>query len=330
MLHSLASLAMKLLKATSKLVQIILGGTVVLTAPWSQAAGFRYEPKNLLLGIRQDGGTSELVVNLGPITNYLGSPTATITITNLSTNQLNAAFANLNNLKCSVFACVGSDEPIFPLNTLWVSRPRANRETQSTPWSRSLELLQGNSCSKMESIGRNAAIYGSQQPAGPDNTEVGVVIPTGDSLSYGVIIGSGNFGGSFPGNIEQTTPADFATAGNVVRSDFYEVRPGSGPATYLGYFEFRPDGKLSLVPAGSTPSVPRPTITGFARSGGTNFLSFDTIANATYSVLFTNTAGLGVALTNWPASPTIAGTGQAVTYSDSVAEADRFYVIRAE
>jgi hypothetical protein len=182
----------------------------------------------------------------------------------------------------------------------------------------------------VESISRNAAIYGSQQPAGPDNTEVGVVIPTGNSLSYGVVIGSGNFGGSFQGNAEQTTPANFASASDGVRSDFYELRPGSGPGTYLGYFELRPDGELSLVPAGSIPSVPRPTITGFARSGGTNFFTFDTTSNVTYSVLFTNTAGLGAALTNWPAAtPAIPGTGQAVIFSEPVSEADRFYVIRA-
>src|SRR5262245_26263606 len=111
--HRLASLAMRIIETTGKLLRIVLvlGGLELGGTPRTQAAGFTYVGKDLLLGIRQEGGTAELVVNLGQITNYLSpSAPATIAITNLSTNQLNAAFANLNNLRWSVFACVRSND----------------------------------------------------------------------------------------------------------------------------------------------------------------------------------------------------------------------------
>jgi hypothetical protein len=71
--------------------------------------------------------------------------------------------------------------------------------------------------------------------------------------SYSLNIGAnGDFAGTFQGNIENTTPAGFLTNGAPVRSDFYQLKPGSGSGTYLGYFQLGNNGSMTFT------TVPEP------------------------------------------------------------------------
>jgi hypothetical protein len=299
-------------------------------------AGFQYNNRDLILGFRQTTGSSDLVVNLGSVTNiYTIAPGVTITITNLATNQLRTTFANLNRVSWSVTSTShDSGDTNFPLQTLWVTGPRVSPGTQTEPWVRKSSITQGTAGGKIYGIGVNAVDYGSQHPAGPDNTDTGVVISASDLDAYRTIVGSGNLSGTFQGNIESTTPDNFDTGGQLVRSDLYELKPGSGatlntPGTYLGYFEFRPDGTMTFTAAGgSTPVPPRPDIISVLRNGITNTIAFTTTNNATYRLLYTNSAGLTAPIANWPAAGTpISGTGTTLTVEDASSDLDRFYLI---
>ncbi|HUL51175.1 MAG TPA: hypothetical protein VLU94_01190 [Candidatus Nitrosotalea sp.] len=299
-------------------------------------ASFQYNPRDLILGLRQSGGISELTVNVGQVSNYYALPPGTsITVTNLSTNQLTAAFPNLNNLSWSVSGAIRTNDDVsYPIQTLWISEPRTDINVQSVPWVRKSQLSQGNVAAVAYAIGEDGLLYGNSQPAGPNNTATGVIIPSGDPYSYGASMGpDGDFAGAFQGVAENTTPANFSTAGTPVRSDLYELKPGSGatlntPGTYLGYFDFRTNGTLTFTAAGGSVPPPSPTITAITRSGNLTTISFTTTAGASYSLRYTDSAGLPTPIANWSVGGgSTVGDGNVQSLQDSSADGGRYYVI---
>src|SRR4249920_1644818 len=87
-------------------------------------AGFTYNPRDLVFGFREDGGTSELVVNAGPASRYYLLSSGSITITNLTPYFLTTTFPDINNLNWSGAAVVRTNgDAAYPIQTLWVIRP---------------------------------------------------------------------------------------------------------------------------------------------------------------------------------------------------------------
>jgi len=144
-------------------------------------------------------------------------------------------------------------------------------------------------------------------------------------------------------NLEISTPASFTTC---IVSDLYEVRPQTdsvgrpvtdphtgqttGPAYYVGYFQFCPDGTMTFFRAsGSTPPPP-PQLT-VTRDGTTNYISFPSANGAVYTLYYTNSSGLTRPVSTWPNSPsTITGAGSFKTFTNSPGDAERFYRVGAQ
>jgi len=302
------------------------------------ADSFVYTPMDVLLCFRQAGGASELEVNLGQATNYMGlAPGTQVTVSALDTNRLAQVFADLNGVSWSVSATQHNpDETRFPYNTIWVTRARPNLTTQSTPWVRLTGGGFASPSSKIETMAQNAVAYSTSSPGAVSWTNM-VILPAGDRHSYGNwITGLGNFG-SFPGSVEAVTPADFTTTGQAVGADFYLLLPGSAadgtlnaPATFLGYFTFQPSGTMTFTAAGGVTPPPQPQITAIARTNGVTQVSFATVTNATYSLLGVGAVDLGTIVTNWPVvGIPVAGTGLAITLQDTNTDVARFYAVRA-
>jgi hypothetical protein len=155
----------------------------------------------------------------------------------------------------------------------------------------------------------------------------------------------GDLGNSLFFNIEQITPSPFSAA---VRSDLYQSAPapGSRPPTlyvdpisgnttnvyYVGYFDLSPAGALTFTRA-STNAVtapPPPPQLLVGRSGSTMTISFGTTNGATYTLHYTNSAGLSAPLTTWPSLPsTVTGDGSTKSFTDSSTDADRVYRVGA-
>jgi hypothetical protein len=146
-------------------------------------------------------------------------------------------------------------------------------------------------------------------------------------------------------NLEDITPASFS--GSVV-SDLYEVRPltdsqgnpivdphtgTNGPAYYVGYFRLNSAGTMQFVrdAGGSSPSgPPLPPVLSITRVGTTSTIYFGTTNGATYTLYFTNSAGLSQPALNWPASPTtVTGNGATNSISDISTDPNRFYRVLA-
>lgn len=313
----------------------LLGGFAGLTGAL-HAAPFLYGPGDLVLAFRQTGNAADYVVNLGKATHYNALPAGTsIALTNLSAAQLGSAFASLNGLRWSVAAANRPPaDPNYPLQTLWIARPRGETGTPSLPWLRKGQSAQGLVGAQVDGVGYNAAQASSNLPGGADNTATGVVIPVGNNFNVNQVIGTaGNYANTFQGDVENLTPDDFdADPANVSRSDLYELLPGTtatgtvnAPGRYLGYFELKPDGTLTFN-TGSTP-VPAPEITGVSREGDLTAVSFSTVNGATYRLRVTDAAGLGSPIAAWSAGPSLTGNGSMQSLQDSSPAAVRFFAL---
>jgi hypothetical protein len=302
------------------------------------AAPFLYSPGDLVLAFRQTGAPVDYAVNIGKATNYNNLPGGTtFTVTNLSGAQLNAAFPSVNELRWSVAAA--NRPPLdanYPIQTLWIARPRLDNNVQSAPWLRKSQALQGNTGSQVDGVGYNAGQASSILPGGPNNTATGVHIPVTLNFNISQVIGAagnyaGNYAGNFQGNVENLTPADFdGDPGNVSRSDLYELLPGSGnpPGRYLGYFELKPNGTLTYTAASTV--LPAPTITNISRVGNVTTVSFTTVAGGTYKLRATTAAGLSTPVSTWTLGNSIAGTGAVLSLTDTSTADIRFFAVEVE
>lgn len=316
---------------------------------------FTYSSGDMLLGFRKTTGSApyDLVVDIGSVTNYLALPPGTkVSISQFSSSQLADAFSDFNNLQWSASAAWGTygSWAGFPLHTMWVTVPRDNPNSQTSPPARQSSGGQQTAVNAMASIGTAAANSVSPQfagPTGPDNNTTLVREPTGssyDRFDYHTFVEDpftpaiGDFDGYLPWNAENTTPAAFTNT--PVVSDLYQSIPtgfvdpytgtNSGPAYYVGHFTLNPNGTMTFTRASvAAPQPPPPQIVSLSRSGDTSTIYFTTTNGTfTYTLYHTNAAGLTAPVTNWPASPTtLIGNGSTNHLSDTTTDPSRFYRI---
>jgi hypothetical protein len=265
--------------------------TALLAAGSAGATGFTYNTGDLLIGFRRTAGEAQVVINAGPAASYTSlTPGTVITIgKNLSAAITSGGtFADLNGVTWSAFADMVAFSGSYPYETLWLTRPCADQFTRSTPWARDSQYGQADSSSQIEGVGIGSAAYCSQNP-GANFTATSVIIPitAPNSQRYSAFVdnsvGVGNFNNNFQGNVEKTTPANFVTAGQPVRSDFYLLQPGSGAGQYLGYFELSPTGVMTFTAA----PLLEPFQISVDQSGN---VSFPTTVGVTYRLYFSTDA----------------------------------------
>ena len=291
-------------------------------------------PPDLLLGFRQTGGSQELVVDLGSVARFYNAiPGTNFTIGEYNAGQLARSFSGLDGVGFAAFAAMRvSGDADRPIQTVWATRKRTDPAVQSTPWNRQSSGLLANPAAKMSSVGSGAASFSASTPLGPDNTATAVVLASSYANGYSTYLGNGSFAGTWQSSqkVDNVTPDGFGTGTTAIRSDFYELRPGSGAGIYLGYFEFKPNGTLSFTAAGGVVAAPAPTITGYTRVGNVTTVSFTTVAGAQYRLLGQNAAGLSTARTTWPikAGP-LAGTGGVLSLTDTTNDAETVYSVSA-
>lgn len=112
-----------------------------------------------------------------------------------------------------------------------------------------------------------------------------------------------------------------------VSANFYQIVDTGATPTLLGSFSLSSGGILTYNVAVSTPPVPQ--IINIMRAGSTSTIFFTTTNGSfTYTLYYTNSAGLSTVFTNWPASATtVTGNGLTNSLSDTTTSSNRFYVI---
>ena len=245
---------------------LFLAAALFLGQPALPGGVFTYNNGDVLLVFRQPGQPN-LEVNIGPVSEFIdASPGSQIVITNFSSAQLQAAYSSLSALNWAVISTIrGASVYSLPVNTLFLTNPRTSAATQTTPYNEQSTFQQASVGSVIATIAgfgstEGAVVWSSGTPANAiSNTPDVVIIPESDPSSYTTIAGdAGDLAGNFnQGDIENLTPSPFSSGST--RSDLYELEPGSSPGTYLGYFEFDPDGTVSYTAAGGS-SVPGLTV----------------------------------------------------------------------
>jgi len=302
-----------------------------------QAQTFSYNNGDLLIGVRAAaGGSSDLVVNAGPVSAFTNLTAGTkITITSLSGSLLQSAFGDTNSLSWSAFACIdsGVDE-----STLFMSRSRSDVNAQSTPWRRYTLDSQGSVVAKINGVGVGAFNLGLLQSAGPNNSTTAIVEPESANVaptySYRSMLGNLlNWGGTFQGNPEQNTAAGFTNSGQAVRADFYWLPPGgtasSHPAgNYLGYFEFNTNGVLTYTAGPSASVVVAAHIVSITRVGNLATVNFTTGSAGTYTLRASS--DLTIPRASWAILGSVSGNGLTNALSETTAATARYYTISAQ
>ena len=322
---------------------IVLAGLASLAlSGQTEAQTFTNRNEELILNFRKTGATGgtvgayDLEIDVGPATNYYAaSPGSSFMITQFTTAQISALFDSLDDMTWSVSGCVplgGSADPSLTPNTLWVTRARPTPAVRSTAWTVMSDDAQQLTAGKIRSVFSSARTYGKQHPAALVNTLTAIGIPDGSGFEYSAYVGSaGDYGSTFEGNIELTTPSDFTQNSTPARADLYQLLPSysATAAKYLGYFELRTDGTMAFVAAPSSSLPPAPTLS-ISRANSLSTVSFGTTNGATYTLHYTNSDGLTTPASAWPvAGAPVTGDGNVKSIGDPTSDLERYYRVEA-
>ncbi len=328
----------------------------------AQAQPFVYLDGDLCLGFRKAfpfSDNNQVVVNIGQASTYINAPIGTtLTISAFSASQLaSPTFANLNDLSWSVFGWFtvsNANYQGYPAYTLWLTVPRSDNAVQSPAPHRYGATFQSVPKSKMASILLNAAFISHDMgSSSPYNTATFVRESVANYAShlYSVWMGNltdgtgstGTLNDTWPDNdLEVMTPDTFS---GTVRNDLFEVRPlddghghpvvdphtgSTGLAYYVGYFEFSSSGTMTFTREVAATAPAQVTLS-IARANNVSTISFPSSSSVTYKLFFTNSAGLGTPLTNWPSLPgTISGDGTTKSFQDTTTDPQRIYRVTGQ
>jgi hypothetical protein len=353
---------LSLIRLSSRLLLLV----VLISPGISKAQFFKYGTGDLMAGFRKTGqfaGDYELVVNAGNVVDLLSlADGSEITISRFSPAQLSDAFPDsYDDLQWSVSGTITTSEwtnkfGVFSPNTCWYTVPRTNVDVQSQPPKRFSYPSQGNLNGKILGLAQGAtSISSSLAITNADNNAFlvrePVTISDNDLTAYiGDVIDPtfGDFGGSTLNfSVENTTPSSFSSP---QRTDLYQSVPASsrtygpfvdpithltnGPAYFIGYFTLNPSGTMTFTRASTNtvtpPPPPPPAQLAIGRAGTSTIISFGTTNGATYTLYYTNAAGVSAPISSWASLPLpLTGDGSTKSFNDNSGDADRVYRVGA-
>lgn len=310
-----------------------------------------------------DLGPASTYVNAAPgSTNLVTAYTATQL--GYPTFPHGSTFPDFDNLNWAVVGgyVSGAGYPGYPAYTLWLTVPRdpSNPAAQSAPARRHHFAEQVGPQLEINSILANAA--GISSAIGSSSTYNTATFVRESTTTYASrclknfmqsqatpSFGSLNDTWS-DNNLENQTAQDpnglFTDSGDVMRSDLYEIRPlddvygtavvdphtgVTGQAYYVGYFELASNGSMTFVRSAVTgPTPPPPPQLSISKVGNVNTISFVSSNTASYTLCFTNAAGLRAAVSTWPTGPSLIGNGTRQSLQDTTTDPVRFYRVKAQ
>jgi hypothetical protein len=308
---------------------------IAASATWAGdfSGQYSFTSGDVMLCFRKNGGANDLVVDVGSVTNYINlAANQRYVITNYTGVQL--GYVGTNAASWSAFTYLDD-------NTIFMSKARSSLNTQTSPWVAQTAAAQGLLYNNISTIPPGAYDNRNYKPQNTiravvevDSSEANLSsYPDGQSYHSTIDPGSAGdftFGGTFAGNPEITTAANFTTAGAVVRSDFYQIPPSDsgGAVQFLGYFEFSTNGVMTYVAYPSSGTITAPTIISITRTGTTNTITFTTGPTGTYTLLGTNI--LTAPKATWPPISSVAGNNAQQSLTDVNTNGTGFYMISAQ
>jgi len=296
-----------------KIILTASAALALLATPPAQA--WIYNNNDVLLIFREHN-FNDVEFDLGNVSQFTNLASGTsITVPNWTPSLVTSTFgANLTGVSVIL---AGTTSQYDANRAAWLSSI-----SNGVAYNLTASDWQGSLWSTINSIGTRPVIY--LVPAGVTNSVAVAnaysIAPGGtyQIASYDYIVSpNGNsipqLGGNAGFTVEQTVPGTLG---------FWQIQPGStaAPAVYLGTFAINASGVLTY-----TAGPPPPTVTGLARSGSLNTVSFATIPGVSYSLVYTNKLGGSAA---WPAvSGPIIGDGSVDSLTHNTTTNGGFYRI---
>ena len=323
---------------TIRLFKSILCAAALLLAASTQvqANTFAYANGDVLICFRKSpSGANDLIVNAGTISYFTNlSANQKVNITAYTGTQLSQVCTN--NLAWSAFAYFDNTaSPSSLRNTIFMTNPRSDLNTQTTPYYCGTTSGQGLTVTKLGTIPAGAINNANYSTT---NTSTAVLEAesynqNNSAVSYAIALGSTlDYHQTFQAQPDQYTPANFTTHSVPVRADFYWMAPASGEpdAKYLGFFELSTNGMMTYT-AYPSATVATPVILSFTRvRNKTNTVTFTTGSSGTYTLRGTNILVSGTAKTNWPAISSVSGNGSPQSLVDVTTGSNKYYIITAQ
>ena len=127
---------------------------------------------------------------------------------------------------------------------------------------------------------------------------------------------------------EATGRADVNVTGTGSSEKVWLIVNDDSAPTQIGTITLNSSGVFTFSTIPNTPPAPR--IVAITRTNNTSWIYFTTTNSYTYKLHYTNAAGLGTAVSNWPAATmTVTGSGGAATnhITDTTSDPIRFYSV---
>jgi PEP-CTERM motif len=214
----------------------------------AQAQTFNYQPGDVLAAFRE-AGSPDLIIDLGSVSNFQQPGATSMNFSGVA-SALTTTYGSLNGIYWSVFA-YAANSTYAPVNTLWMTDPRSNVNTQNTAPITGTSSEQNNVTGQLGAIvdalsANYGTIIANQEIQLPTSLGSG---NGGDPASYTTALGPGlDFNGTFGQLFENLSPSSATSV-----SDFFQQNPSPlhspGTGTYLGDFSLGSNGSFSFVPA---------------------------------------------------------------------------------
>jgi hypothetical protein len=251
---------------TTSIIKTAVAAAVLYQAAAS-ADTFTYNTGDLLAAFRKPGSSYDLIVDVGSASVYQNAANGnSFNITGVDSTLLTSVFGNMDGIYWSVFGYMNTNgSSLGARNTIWVTDPRWDAAVQNDPNSSLTVNGQGTVISKMIAIA-NGAISGTVVSDQIVDVSSSLNIG-GNPVSYTIGVGSlGDFRGTWAPDIENLTPAGFASSSPLVPhvevSDLFQQDPGANNVgSYLGDFQLNNDGTLVFNP------VPEPSTSAMFGAG---------------------------------------------------------------
>ena len=307
-----------------KLFHFTLAGLAwlaVLAAPLARA--WTYSDGDVLLIFRETG-SDDVEFDIGNISQFTNplSPTTHVTGWNLS--LVNSTFGSVSGASVILFASTPSSAGTLDTWLTGSANVTSVSDVTYTGWSELYAHINGIGVDPVsdgeDTAGANAYVIaesgGTAKGQSSNGSYYYVVTDAGVDGAY-----VSDFGGNVPFDVEGVAPATLG---------FWQIQPSSTipkpKATYLGTFDIDANGQLYFY----TGSL-QPRITSVTRNGSSDTVSFTTLANGSYSLVYSSDATLPVAEWTPAGAGPVSGNGniQSLTFTNPGDEGDFYAVVRS-
>jgi hypothetical protein len=307
-----------------RIFHFTLAGLAWLAALASpQARAWTYSDGDVLLIFRETG-SDDVEFDIGNISQFTNPSSSTTHVTDWSLSLVNDTFGSVSGASVILVATTPSTASTLDTWLTGSASVTSVSDVTHTGWSELYAHING--------IGVDPVSY-DENTAGANGYVIAETGATGkgqtsDASYYYVVTDAGvdgafvqDFGGNVPFDVEGVAPATIG---------FWQIQPSTTipkpEATYLGTFDIDANGQLYFYTGSLVPKI-----TSVTHHGASDTVSFTTLANGSYSLVYSPDASVPVSQWAPLGVGPVSGNGgtQSLTFTSPGDTADFYAVVRS-